>query len=231
MMIDTTAVIGKDVTIGEYVVIEKYAVIGDCAVIGNHAVIKEGTIIGNDVSVAELTVLGRTPSANQKMVRKPARDIRPLIIGNDVKVGSNSVVYRGATIADGVFIGDLASVRERVKIGKKSIIGRNAMVENNTHIGARVTIQTSAYVTADMAIEDEVFIGPCFSSSNDKYMGDGNYTHQGPILKKGAKIGNHATLLPSITIGEKAIVGAGAVVTKNVLDHDVVVGNPAISLK
>src|SRR5699024_1836718 len=73
-------------------------------------------------------------------------------------------------------------------------------------------------------------IGPCFSSSNDKYMGEGNDVLKGPILKYGSKIGNNASLLPGITIGKKAVVGAGSVVTKDVLDHHVVVGNPAKQL-
>lgn len=84
------------------------------------------------------------------------------------------------------------------------------MVENNTKIGKRVTIQTGCYITADMTIEDEVFIGPCCSTSNDKYMGMGNYPYQGPTIKRGAKIGNNATLLPAVVIGEHAVIGAGA---------------------
>src|SRR5699024_2108573 len=127
-------------------------------------------------------------------------------------------------------IGDLASIREKVKVGKGSIIGRNAMVENNTRIGGRVTIQTSAYVTADMVIEDEDFIGPCFSSSNDKYMGEGNYPLQGPELRKGTNIGNYATFVSSVVVGEKAIVGAGEVVTKNIKANSIAVGNPANQL-
>jgi len=229
-MIDKTAKIGRNVRIGEYVVIEKNVVIGDDVVIGHHAVIKEDTIIGNHVIIDDLVSLGHRPSSNKKMARKPLPDLAPLVISNYVKVGSNCVVYRGSTISEGVFIGDLASIREKVKVGKGSIIGRNAMVENNTRIGERVTIQTSAYVTADMLIEDEVFIGPCFSSSNDKYMGEGNYPHQGPVLKKGAKIGNNATFLPGVVVGEKAIVGAGAVVTKNIEANIIAVGNPAKKL-
>jgi len=230
-MIDKTVQISKNVTMGEHVVIEKNVVIGEDVVIGHHVIIKAGTVIGNHVMIDDLVSLGRAPTSNKKMARKPVNDLAPLVIEDHVKIGSNCVVYRGSTISEGVFIGDLASIREKVKVGKGSIIGRNAMVENNTCIGERVTIQTSAYVTADMLIEDEVFIGPCFSSSNDKYMGEGNYPHQGPVLKKGAKIGNNAIFLPGVVIGEKAIVGAGAVVTKNVKDHDVVIGNPANPLK
>ena len=82
-----------------------------------------------------------------------------------------------------------------------------------------------------MEIEDEVFIGPCCSSSNDKYMGMGNFKHQGPIIKRGAKIGNNATLLPAVIIGENAIVGAGSVITKDVPANKTVVGNPGKVIK
>jgi acetyltransferase-like isoleucine patch superfamily enzyme len=82
-----------------------------------------------------------------------------------------------------------------------------------------------------MIIEDNVFLGPCVSTSNDKYMGAGNYPYQGPIIKRGAKIGNNATLLPGITINENAIIGAGATVTKDVEAGKTAVGNPARVIK
>lgn len=230
-MIAETSKIGKNVKIGEYVVIEENVVIGDNVTIGHHVVIKQDTVIGDHVSICDLTSLGRFPSSNKKMARKPLRKLSPLKIAEYVNIGSNCVIYRGSIISEGVFIGDLASIRENVCIGKESIIGRNAMVETNTIIGERVTIQTSSYVTADMIIEDNVFIGPCFSSSNDKYMGMGNYHHQGPVLRKDSRIGNNATLLPGVEVGESSIVGAGAVVTKNVKNSDTVIGNPARQLK
>lgn len=227
MSIDASVVIGENVNIGYFVVIEKNVVIGENVMIGNHVVIKEGTIIGDDVQINDSTSLGRTPSSNEEMARKPSKTLPPLIIGNHINIGSNCVIYKGANISDGVLIGDLASIRENTFVGRNTIIGRNAIVENRTNIGDRVTIQTSSYITADMEIEDEVFIGPCFASANDKYMGLGNYQYKGPILKKGAKIGSNATLLPGVVIGTKAVVGAGAVVTKDVLQEEVFIGNPA----
>jgi len=226
-MIHSTAKVGKNVIIGEHVVIEKDVVIGNDVAIGHHVVIKEGTIIGDGVSVADFTLLGKFPFTNNNMARKPSKNLSPLFIYNDVKIGSHNVIYRGVTLSEGVLTGDLASIRENVTAGKNTIIGRNAMVENNTQIGENVTIQTGSYVTADMVIEDDVFIGPCFSSSNDKYMGKGNEQLKGPVLKKGSKIGNNASLLPDVVIGEKAIVGAGAVVTKDVEEKITVVGSPA----
>ena len=61
---------------------------------------------------------------------------------------------------------------------------------------------------------------------NDKYMGRGNYPHQGPIIKRQARIGNNATLLPGIVIGERAVIGAGTVVTKDVPSDQTIIGNP-----
>ena len=90
---------------------------------------------------------------------------------------------------------------------KDVVIGRAAIVELNTTIGNRCTIQTLAYVTGDTTLEDDVFIGPCVSMSNDKYMGLQEYELKGPHIKRNAKIGNNASLLPSITIGEDAVVG------------------------
>ncbi|GIN19876.1 MAG TPA: N-acetyltransferase [Bacillus bacterium] len=226
-MIDRTVKMGSNVKIGEYVIIERNAVIGDNVTIGHHVVIKEDSRIGNNVTINDHSILGQTPVANKKMARKPPKYLSSLVIGDDVKIGSQCVIYRGTTIMDGVLIGDLAAIREKVTIGNNSIVGRNVMVENNTQIGQYATIQTSSYVTAYMVIEDYVFIGPCLSTSNDKYIGTRNGELKGPILRKGAKVGNNASILPGIIIGEKATVGAGAVVTKDVKPNEVVVGNPA----
>ncbi|MGP4070125.1 DapH/DapD/GlmU-related protein [Halobacillus sp. B29] len=230
-MSDPKIKVGKNVSFGKNVVVEENVSIGDDVVIGHNVVIKKDTIIGNNVHISDLTLLGRSPGSNKKMARKPSSTLPPLVIEEDVMIGSNCVIYRGVLISKGGFIGDLASVREEVSIGNGSIVGRNAIIENKTTVGGNVVIQTGSYITADMIIEDDVFIGPCFSSSNDKYMGKGNFHHQGPTIKRGAKIGNNATLLPAIVIGEGAIVGAGAVVTKDVPAREVVVGNPSRRIK
>jgi acetyltransferase-like isoleucine patch superfamily enzyme len=230
-MIHASAQIGDNVTIGENVVIEENVVIGNNVFIGHHVVIKKDTKIGDFVQIGELTVLGKPTSSNRKMARKPETVLDPLILKDHVIIGCNSVIYRHVKLDTGVFVGDLTSIREKVTVGENSIIGRNAIVETNTTIGKCVTIQTGCYITADMEIEDEVFIGPCCSSSNDKYMGMGNFKHQGPIIKRGAKIGNNATLLPAVIIGENAIVGAGSVITKDVPANKTVVGNPGEIIK
>ncbi|MEI3613813.1 N-acetyltransferase [Pseudogracilibacillus sp. SO30301A] len=229
-MISRKAKIGKNFEVGHYTVIEDGVVIGNNVKVGNHVVIKKGSIIGDNVVIQDFTKLGQLPTSNNNIANTPNKNLGRLFIENNVKIGCNCIIYQGSLISNGVLIGDFASVRENVKVGMESIIGRNSMVENDTTIGENVTIQTSSYVTANMIIEDYVFIGPCFSSSNDKYMGEGNYQLKGPVLKYGAKIGNNASLLPGVIIGEKAVVGAGAVVTKDVPNNIIVVGNPATSL-
>lgn len=227
----TEILYGSNVTIGEHVIIEPGVVIGDDVAIGNFVVIKQGTNIGNGVHIGDLCVLGKRPASNPKMSQKPPVDLPPLMIGDRVKVGCSVVIYCGVNLSEDVFVGDMASIRERVSIGNSSIIGRNVIVEPKTEIGSRVTVQTSSYITSDMVIEDHVFIGPCCSTSNDKYMGLGNYPHQGPIIRRHARIGNNATLLPGITIGEQAVVGAGTVVTKDVPPGETVAGNPGKPIK
>ncbi|ALS29749.1 bacterial transferase hexapeptide [Paenibacillus sp. 32O-W] len=225
-MEEASVIYGKNVTLGQHVSLEPGVRIGDNVTIGNFVVVKSGTQIGDNVQIGDLCVLGKVPFHNKKVALKPSTELNPLVIGDHVKIGSEVVIYRGVTLEYDVLVGDMASIRERVSVGESSIIGRNVIVEPRTVIGRRVTIQTSSYITSDMLIEDQVFIGPCCSTSNDKYMGLGNYKHQGPVIKKHARIGNNATLLPGVIIGEYAVVGAGAVITKDVPEGQTFVGNP-----
>lgn len=226
MSIHESAKIGLGVQLGEYVVVEEGVVIGDQVSIGHHSIIRAGTQIGDRTVIGDLTILGKRPGANRKMARKPVVQLPALFIESDVKIGSQVTVYTGSVIGSGVLIADHASIREQIVVGRDTILGRNVMVEPNTSIGSETTIQTGSYITADTVIEDQVFIGPCCSMSNDKYMASGKGHHRGPRIRRGARIGNNASLLP-VEIGANAVVGAGAVVTKDVVPGAVVVGNPA----
>lgn len=220
------AVIGEQSEIGRFCVIHDQVSIGEGAVIGDHVVILPGTVIGSHVTIGSGSVIGKLPGANRKIKRKP-QELSPLRIGNDVTIGALSVLYAGSEYADGVFVADHVSIRENVSIGENSVIGRSATIELNVRIGKNVIVQTGVYVTGDTIIEDEVFLGPCVSMSNDKYMGTQFFAYQGPTIKKGAAVGNNATLLPGIVIGERAMVGGGAVVTKDIPSRAIYVGNPA----
>lgn len=122
------------------------------------------------------------------------------------------------------------TIEENVTIKRDSVIGSCVFIGCGTHIGNRVRIQHGAFVARGSVIEDDVFIGPNATLTDDKYpRAGGQYTPCPPILKTGCSIGAGAIILPGVTIGEKALVGAGAVVTDDVPSNAVVYGVPAIS--
>ena len=114
------------------------------------------------------------------------------------------------------------------------MVGRGATVENDTRIGARVRIQAEAYVTAYCELEDDVFIAPCVVTTNDNFMGRTERRRalmKGAVIRRGARVGGAAILLPGVEIGEDAFVGAGAIVLRDVPPRTVVVGQPARVLR
>lgn len=218
--------IPNNTKLGQYVVIEEGVKLGKNVRIGHHTVIMNDTVIGDNVVIGCHSMLGIQPGGNPKMRQSTA--VTPLRIESNTHIGNHVSIYINTLIAKQVFIADQASIRENVKIGEETVIGRGAIIELNTSIGSRCTIQTLAYITGDTILEDQVFVGPCVSMSNDKYMGAKEFTMKGPHIRKDAKIGNNASLLPAITVGVNAIIGAGTVVTKDVGNYHTIVGSPAI---
>ena len=115
------------------------------------------------------------------------------------------------------------------EIGEDSVIHSHVWIGNNVKIGNRVKIQAFSFIPDGVTIEDDCFIGPRTTFTNDKHPPSGNWSKT--LVKQGAKIGAGAVILPGITIGQNAMVGAGAVVTKDVFAGEVVVGNPAKPLQ
>ena len=115
------------------------------------------------------------------------------------------------------------------RIGVDCNICSHVLIENDVIIGDRVTIKSGVQLWDGLRIEDDVFIGPNVTFTNDPFPRSKQYlaTFPATTIKIGASIGGGATLLPGITVGRRAMVGAGAVVTRSVPDGAVVVGNPA----
>jgi acetyltransferase-like isoleucine patch superfamily enzyme len=186
-------------------------------------------VLGEGVRVLEGAVVGKQPSLSPRSTAK-REPLPPTTIGDGTIVSTGAIVFAGSRVGARVILGDQSCVRERVEIGDDVVVGRGSLVENDTTIGALTKIQAGAYITAYSTLEESVFIAPCVVTTNDNFMGRTERRHElikGPTIRRGARVGGGAILLPAVEIGEEAFVGAGAVVTKDVAPRNLVVGNPA----
>jgi acetyltransferase-like isoleucine patch superfamily enzyme len=151
------------------------------------------------------------------------------VLGSEAHLRSHTVIYAGNIIGDSFQTGNKANIRELNRIGNHVSVGTLAVIEHHVEIGNGVRIHSQAFIPEFSIIEDDVWIGPNVVLTNAKYpLSPGvKESLQGPRIKRGAKIGANATILPGVVVGEQARVGAGAVVVKDVPDRAVVVGNPA----
>ena len=138
-----------------------------------------------------------------------------------------------AKIPDSTNVWQFCVIFPNAKIGENCNICANSLVENDVAIGNNVTIKSGVQLWDGITVEDNGFIGPNATFTNDLYPRSKNpdWKLQRTIIKKGASIGANATILCGIIIGENAMIGAGSVVTKDVPSGEVWVGNPAKPIK
>src|SRR6266851_9363034 len=154
-----------------------------------------------------------------------------------VRIHATADVSEDAEIGLGTSIWHQVQVREGAVIGGECILGKGAYVDHHVRIGSRCKLQNGVFVFHGFNLEDGVFLGPGVMLLNDKsprainadgtLKSDSDWTVSKGLVKYGAAVGGGAAILPGVTIGRFAMVGSGAVVTKDVPDHGVVYGNPA----
>ncbi len=155
----------------------------------------------------------------------------------EVSIHPTAAVDARAQIGPGTRIWHWTQVREGASIGPESIIGKGCYIDADVLIGSRVKIQSNVSVFHGVTIEDGVFIGPHVCFTNDlapraitpdgALKGADDWTVSPTLVRYGASLGANATLVCGVTVGSFALVGAGAVVTRDVPAHGLVVGNPA----
>jgi len=154
-----------------------------------------------------------------------------------IKIHPSADVSPLAVIGDETRIWHEAQVREGAHIGRECILGKGVYVDFDVQIGDRVKIQNRASIYHGVTLQDGVFVGPHVVFTNDRcpraitpdgrLKSDADWEVGHTLVKEGASVGAGSIILPGVSIGRFAMIGAGSVVTHDVLDYAIVFGNPA----
>lgn len=148
---------------------------------------------------------------------------------SNIYIHPTAEVNKNAEIGEGSRIWNHAQIREGVILGRNCIVSKNVYIDENVKIGSFVKIQNNVNVYHGVVIEDDVFLGPSMTFTNDMFPRafNENWKVSDTLVKRGASIGANATIRCGIVIGEYAMIGAGSTVTKDVPAYALMVGNPA----
>jgi acetyltransferase-like isoleucine patch superfamily enzyme len=153
-----------------------------------------------------------------------------LILGPGARLRSGTVLYAGSEIGVDFQTGHHVVVREDTKIGDRVSVWSNTVIDYGCLIGSRVKIHCNCYIAQYTELEDDAFLAPGVTIANDLFPGRARSADAmaGPLIRAGAQIGVNVTILPYVTIGVGAIVGAGSVVTRDIPPGTIAYGNPAV---
>ena len=217
--------IGENVVLGCNVIIEDDVVIGDNAYIDNNTIIRSHVTLGENAFVGANCILGEY-WMDFCIDRQP--HAHPLSIGKDALIRSATIIYAGSTIGDGFQTGHRVTIRERAEIGDHVSIGTLSDIQGNCRIGSYVRMHSNVHIGQLSVVDDFVWIFPYVVLTNDPtppsdyFMG----VHVYPF----AVVATGAIVMPGVKIGQDALIGACANVTKNVEPYSVVVGIPGKSI-
>lgn len=155
------------------------------------------------------------------------------VIGDNALIRSHTVIYADNKIGKNFNTGHGVNIRESNNIGNDVSVGTHSVIEHHVKIEDNVRIHSNAFIPEFSVLKKGCWIGPNVVMTNTFHplCPKAKECLKGPTIREGAKIGANVTILPGIIIGKNSLVGAGSVVTKNIPDSKVVVGNPAKIIK
>jgi len=192
----------------------------------NTHVIYPNVTLGDNVFISDFVIIGFPPRGAEPGELET-------IIGSNAIIRSHTIIYAGNRIGKNFQTGHNVMIRELNEIGDDVSVGTATVIEHHVKIGNRVRIHSQAFIPEFSILEDECWIGPNVVITNALHplCPKAKECLRGPRIHRGAKVGANATLLPDIDIGEFSLIGAGAVVVKDVPPYKVVAGNPAKVIK
>jgi len=190
------------------------------------------TKIGNNTYLGEDVIIGHAGKHEKELLLgNRLNEVDGSSIGDDCIIRDSTIIYSQVMVGNRVQTGHHVLIREGTDIGNDTIIGSGTIIEDNCKIGSRVSIQSGVYIPTNTVIEDDVFIGPRVCFTNDKYMGRSvDFCLAGAHVERFVRIGANSTILPALNIGHDSVIGAGAVVTKEVEPFEIVAGVPAVRI-
>lgn len=188
--------------------------------IGDRTMLMDNVILGFPTTTLLL-------SLRQVDLNLEHADYEGCTLGHNAIIRSDSVLYARVKIGHHMRSGHRVLIREDTTIGHNVMIGSGTVIDNACAIGNHVSIQSCVYLPTGTQIGDYVFLGPGATFTNDRFPIRTEEPLSAAVVKRGASVGANAVIVPGITIGEGAFIGAGSVVTKDVPDWHMAVGAPA----
>lgn len=221
-MIHATAQIGQGVTVKEGVII------GENVIIEDNVYLDYGCIVRDNVHIKKGSFIGARSILGEYLMdfyRDKINKVHPLIIGENALIRTENVIYGNTVIGDNFQSGHKVNIREDVRIGNNVRIGTLSDIQHHCSIGNYVSIHSKVFIGEKSKIKDYVWIFPNVILTNDPTPPSDELL--GVTIESFAIVSTGSIILPGVHIHEDALVGAGAIVTKNVEKETVVFGNPA----
>lgn len=212
---------GENVTLGHNVIIEDSVTIGDNTFIDSNTIVRRGVTLGVDSFVGANCILGEY-QMDFCLDRTPHD--HPLTIGPNALLRSGTTIYSGSKIGAHFQTGHKVTIREKTDIGDHVSVGTLSDIQGNCRLGNYVRLHSNVHIGQLSRVDDFVWIFPYVVLTNDPTPPSENFV--GVHVRSFAIVATGAVIMPGLEIGQDALVGAGAIVTKNVPHYAVVTGNP-----